>query len=44
MIIETYKIGNTTIEIHDDAIVTSQEEIEQILAQVTEIAKSWLAN
>lgn len=44
MVIKVYQIGNTVIEIHDSALVKTQEEIDQILARIAEIAKSKLVN
>ncbi|OPX90279.1 MAG: hypothetical protein A4E53_01165 [Pelotomaculum sp. PtaB.Bin104] len=44
MIVETYKIRNTRIEICDDAIVTSQAEIDRILDMIAKLANksiSW---
>ncbi len=38
MVVETYKIGNTTIEIHDDAIVATQEEVNSILDRISKLA------
>lgn len=39
MLVEKYKLGNTTIEIYDDAYKDkSQEEINEIIRRLEEIA------
>ncbi len=39
MLVKKYKLGNTTIEIHDDAYKDkTQEDIDKILERVGEIA------
>lgn len=39
MIIETSKLGNTTIQIDDSYMVSSQDEIDRILERVAEICR-----
>jgi hypothetical protein len=41
MKVEEFKLGNTTIEIHDDAYVgKTQEDIDNILARIAQIYMS----
>lgn len=39
MIVESYKLGNTLVEIDDSAIVQSQEEVDWILEQIALLAR-----
>ena len=44
MIVEECQIGNTKIKICDDACVKTQEEIDRILARVSEVIRKALSD